>query len=233
MSTHWPLFELRLRTPELELRVPTPEDLEALADLAAEGVHDPAVMPFIEPWTDAEPAARARSVLQWHWRCWSEWSQRNWRLEFAVLADTDEGRRVVGSQAVCAKEFSVLREVLTGSWLGRRFQGRGIGTEMRAAVLHLAFAELGAEYAISDAFTDNAASFGVSRRLGYTPDGIARMVVRNRAVASRRLRLDRAGWQAHRTVDVTVEGLAACRHMFALLRSGSAGAFDASSPGDR
>ncbi len=40
---------------------------------------------------------------------------------------------------------------------------------MRAAVLHLAFAGLEAEYADSDAFTDNAASLGVSRKLGYRP----------------------------------------------------------------
>ena len=131
-----------------------------------------------------------------------------------MLSGPPDARVVVGTQKVAAKDFAVLREVATGSWLGRRHQGRGIGTEMRAAVLHLAFAGLGAEYATSDAFTDNPASFGVSRRLGYQLDGIQRMVVRDRAVTLRRLRLDRGGWQAHRTVEVTIEGLAECRDMF-------------------
>ncbi len=214
MSAHWPLFGLRLRTPNLELRVPTPEDLDALADLAAEGVHDPAVMPFQVPWTDAEPAERARATIQWQWGSRAGWRPDRWRLGLAVLSGPPDARVVVGTQEVAAKDFAVLREVATGSWLGRRFHRRGIGTEMRAAVLHLAFAGLGAEYATSDAFTDNPASFGVSRRLGYQLDGIQRMVVRDRAVTLRRLRLDRGGWQAHRTVEVTIEGLAKCRDMF-------------------
>ena len=48
------------------------------------------------------------------------------------------------------------------SWLGRAFQGRGLGTEMRAAVLAFAFDGLCATAADSSAFLDNAAS---NRRL--------------------------------------------------------------------
>ena len=82
---------------------------------------------------------------------------------------------------------------------------------MRAAVLHLAFAGLGAERARSGAFTDNAASLGVSRKLGYVADGTARHVVRDRPVTEQRLLLDRDRWAAHRTVPVRIEGLAPCR----------------------
>jgi hypothetical protein len=49
------------------------------------------------------------------------------------------GGVVVGSQGIGGRDFAVLREVHTGSWLGLRYQGQGIGTQMRAAVLHLAF----------------------------------------------------------------------------------------------
>ena len=54
-SSHWPLTDLRLQTPELELRWPSLNDLDALADLAAAGVHDPEVQPFMVAWTDASP----------------------------------------------------------------------------------------------------------------------------------------------------------------------------------
>ena len=57
----WPLFGLVLRTPRLELRVPSLEQLAALAELADEGVHDPAAMPFLVPWTDL-PAGSARPL---------------------------------------------------------------------------------------------------------------------------------------------------------------------------
>jgi RimJ/RimL family protein N-acetyltransferase len=124
-----------------------------------------------------------------------------------VLADGE----VVGTQDLGGNDFAVTREVNSGSWLGRKHHGRGIGTEMRAAVLHLGFAGLGAETALSGAHTDNAASLGVSRKLGYVPDGLGRQAVRGRLEVEQRLRLDRATWAAARTVPVTIEGLEPCR----------------------
>lgn len=112
------------------------------------------------------------------------------------------------------RRFGVRRQAETGSWLGLPYQGQGFGTEMRAAALHLAFAGLGARYAVSAAMTDNPRSLGVSRRLGYLDDGLETDVVRGAPVTLRRLRLDRARWEAHRNVDVTVEGLDACRAEF-------------------
>lgn len=56
LLSYRPLAGLRVRTPRLELRTPDPEDLGALAGLAARGVHDPAVQPFTMAWTDADRA---------------------------------------------------------------------------------------------------------------------------------------------------------------------------------
>lgn len=212
IADHWPLYRLRLRTPRLELRLPDPDDLSALAEQAAAGVHDAAVQPFIVPWTDGDPATVARRAIQWHWTTLGRWSPENWSLPLTVRADG----AVIGTQDLAAENFAVLREVHTGSWLGRAHHGHGYGTEMRAAVLHLAFAGLGADWATSEAFADNHASYGVSKKLGYADDGIARHVVAGRPVVGRRLRLDRDAWQATATVPVTVDGLAACREMFGL-----------------
>ena len=215
----WPLAGLRLLTPSLELRLGTPSDLEALAGLAADGVHEPDVQPFVVPWTDASPAERARSALQYQWRQWGAWTPDKWSLDLVVLHEDT----VVGTQVVNAKDFAVLREVSTGSWLGRAHQGKGIGTQMRAAVLQLAFEGLGALQATSGAFADNHASLGVSRKLGYADDGIERYVVRGNAVTSLRLRLDRETWQRTRWLPVTVHGLEPCLPMFGVGPVGRAG----------
>jgi RimJ/RimL family protein N-acetyltransferase len=209
---HWPLFGLRLRTPRLELRLPSLADLDELAGLAAAGVHDPAVMPFGVPWTDVPPDERARSVLQFHLRQLGEWSPQDWTLNLVV----DFGGSIAGTQGISGRDFAVLREVRTGSWLGQRYQRQGIGTEMRAAVLELAFTGLGAEYATSEAFTGNAASLGVSRKLGYLSDGIYRQVIRGQPATQHRLRLDREAWRAHRTTEVEITGLAECLPDFGL-----------------
>jgi RimJ/RimL family protein N-acetyltransferase len=212
MDKWWPLAGLRLRTPRLELRPASDSDLAALADLAAAGVHDPAVQPFTFPWTDVAPDERGRSVLTYHWSTRAAWKPDSWSLDLAVVRDGT----VVGTQGLSARDFAILREVSTGSWLGRDYHGQGIGTEMRAAVLHLAFAGLGAEYAISGAFSDNAASQRVSRKLGYADNGIERHVSRGRPATMQRFLLDRWAWEATHSVPVTVDGLEPCLPMFGL-----------------
>ncbi|MDA0566505.1 GNAT family N-acetyltransferase [Streptomonospora sp. S1-112] len=204
---NWPFSDLVLRTPRLELRLPDLAELDALGDLAAEGVHDPAFMPFAVPWTDAPPAERARAVVQYHWKTLSELRADDWRLPFAVF--TDDGP--VGVQELAATDFAVARTVHTGSWLGLRHQGRGIGTEMRRAVLHLAFEELGALAALSAVMGGNTRSLGVSRRLGYRDNGITWISLRGQRCADIRLLLERADWRADPAHPVEVTGLERCR----------------------
>jgi len=207
---YWPLPGLRLRAGRLELRLPDAADLTALAALAEAGLHDPAVQPFAVAWTDVEPAERAISTMRYHWSCWGSWQPSNWTLNLVAVLDGV----VVGMQEIGATDFAVVREVGTGSWLGTRYQGQGIGTTMRAAALALAFDGLRAEFAVSSAFVDNAASLRVSRKLGYADDGIERRVVRGKPHESQRLRIDQASWQAHRTIDVTISGLEPCLPFF-------------------
>lgn len=167
MTEPWPLWGLELRTPRLTLR---PDDDAGLAELAAEavrGVHPPEEMPFLAPWTDAEPTDLVRDTMKFYWSARVACRPENWAVNFLVRY---EGK-VIGNQGMEAKDFAVVRSVATGSWLGRRFQGNGLGTEMRAAVLMFAFDHLGAVAARSGAFADNEASQGVSRKLGYVEDG--------------------------------------------------------------
>ncbi|MDP9862714.1 MULTISPECIES: GNAT family N-acetyltransferase [Streptosporangium] len=205
---NWPLFQLRVTTPRLELRIPSLDDLDELADRAAEGVHEPGFMPFTFPWSDAAPAERARGTVQFHFGQWAGWSPEKWSCLFVVV----DGGQVVGMQELSGTDYAVTREVATGSWLGRRFQGRGIGTEMRAAVLHLAFDGLGASQATSGAFADNHASYAVSRKLGYRDDGIQLHNRLGKAVETRRLRLSRDGWST--PAGFEIHGLEPCLPLF-------------------
>jgi RimJ/RimL family protein N-acetyltransferase len=204
LADHLPIYRLRLRTERLELRLPaTFDEIADLADTAAAGVHDPDFMPFGFPWTAAKPDAAARSVALWYHRAIGRWDDQAWTLPFFVF---HEGR-AIGVQDIKGSRFAIAREVSTGSWIGRSHQGKGLGTEMRAAVLHLAFAGLGADYATSGSYDGNAASAGVSRRLGYREDGIKLPVVQDVRRIEQRWRLSRDDWEAHRTHEVTLEGL--------------------------
>ncbi|MGW2873708.1 GNAT family N-acetyltransferase [Kitasatospora sp. NPDC001225] len=210
---HWPLRGLRVSSPRLELRLPTEDELAEVADVAARGVHPPEERPFLTPWGELPPAERARHVVQLHWRRLGRWSAQDWALNLVAF---HEGRPV-GIQDMRAKEFGVRREIVSGSWLGLEFQGKGLGTEMRAAMLHLAFAELGTRSARSLSFADNHSSLAVSRRLGYRGDGIDRDVLDGRVVVSQRLRLTPEAWAGNARTPVTVTGLdEGCRALFGL-----------------
>ncbi|HUY97931.1 MAG TPA: GNAT family protein [Verrucomicrobiae bacterium] len=202
----WPLFNLRGRT----LRLATDDDGVARARLAAAGIHHPEVMPFEIPWTDAPVTELERNALQWWWRLRAECRPDAWALAAAVFLDGEP----VGVQDHMARHVSELGTVGTGSWLGRAHERRGIGREMRAAVLHLAFEGLGAVAATSAAFADNPASLAVSRALGYTPNGESWTLRRGAPARTVQLRLDRAQWLARPHPDIVIENLDGCRAMF-------------------
>ena len=63
-----------------------------------------------------------------------------WRLYFVVVVDG----RAVGEQTLIGVDFAALGTVTTFSWLSTDERGRGLGHEMRCAVLQLAFDGLGA-----------------------------------------------------------------------------------------
>ena len=216
-GSFWPLFDLVVRTPRLELRLPREEEFGSFIELADAGIHDPDTMPFFVPWTDLEPPLRARETAKWFWSNRANWSPEKWTFTAGVFVDGEP----VGMQDVGAEHFRAVRSVETGSWLGRAHQGRGLGREMREAILHLAFAGLDAEEALSGAFEDNAASLATSRAVGYAENGEARGHRRDSSARTVRFRLGREAWEQRRRDDIEILGLDRCRDMFVGLPPGT------------
>jgi RimJ/RimL family protein N-acetyltransferase len=214
-SRYWPVADLRLTTPRLVLRPFTEADLAGLADVVPDDFDTDPSLPTHH--VDDPRTAKGIAVHQSYWQAMATWSPASWRLPFVVALDG----RPVGMQELEADGFAGRRVVGSGSWLVPDVRGRGIGTEMRAAVLHLAFGGLGAEVAETEAWWDNHASLGVSRSLGYEPNGETIHVHRDRRDRIVRLRLTADRWAAvagaHPT---TVTGLDACRHLFGVAGGG-------------
>ena len=208
----WPLSRLRLRTPRLELRLVRDDDLGALAEAALAGVHDPAVMPFAMPWTDAEPDEQVRGIAQHVWRQRAGLRRDEWTLLFAVVHDG----AAIGLQDIRGHRFPERRTISTGSWLTASKQGIGLGKEMRAAVLMWAFDHLGAEVAETSAADWNGASQGVSRGLGYRENGVGRLATRPGEVSiDVRMRIEPT-WLVRPDWTLEVEGVADVRRELGL-----------------
>jgi len=213
----WPLYDLRITTADpavgqLELRVPTEAELPPFVALASRGIHPAEEMPFSIPWTDLPSPARERSSYQFYMSTRAGWAVDDWILTCGVWVDGEPA----GFQDLRAHEFPRFRTVGTGSWVGRSFQGRGIGKLMRQAILALAFDHLGALVAETEAFVDNPASARVSLGVGYEPNGIGQLPQRGVPHDSQRFRMTIEGWRARARPTVTVEGLDDCLEMFGL-----------------
>ena len=160
---------MQVRTPRLSLLGATDELLERLVPTVRKGVATEPP-PFDDPISFYEDSPER----EWRWLR-AVWSGRgrvgagSWRLYFVVVVDGE----TVGMQDLVGRDFTRFGTVTTFSWLSPDVRGRGIGKEMRQAVLHLAFEGLGAREAGSDAFVDNHASNRVSEALGYVPNGVS------------------------------------------------------------
>jgi RimJ/RimL family protein N-acetyltransferase len=208
----WPLFDLRIDTPRVSLRYPEDDALELVAQAATTGIHDADAMPFYVPWSRAQPPALQRNILQFAWSRRASLRPTDWHLPFVVF----DGEQAVGVQDLFAQAFPTARTVDTGSWLIRSAQGRGIGKEMRAAALHLAFEGLGAQEAYSASFADNPASAAVSVANGYEPNGAVVLEREGRAARNLKWVLTRDRWAASRRTDIVVTGLADCLTLLGL-----------------
>ncbi len=181
----WPPLGLRITAGPLELRGIGEAEVLALLDVVRGGVHAPDAMPFYFPWTMAPDDELPLNYVQWWARQLAMFNRDEWSLDLAVLWHG----QVVGCQGVATRDFLTLRYGETGSWLGLAHQGRGIGTAMRQAWCAFLFDHLGFELVTSAAFTDNPASLRVSEKVGYVPDGLARLKRLDAPAESQRLRL--------------------------------------------
>jgi RimJ/RimL family protein N-acetyltransferase len=205
----WPFFDLRIRSGDVVLRGVTDSDVEPLLAALPEDLElDPRLEPFDSLPDDLD---RERRFVSGFWRHRGQWSPSSWCLDLAV----EHAGEVVGVQALEADDFPTLRTVDSASWLAGHVRGRGLGTAMRTGILALAFERLGAQAAVTSAEHVNAASLGVSRRLGYADNGVGRVHGAEGAVDLQYLRLTREAWKASgRTAEL--EGFEACLPWFGL-----------------
>ncbi|WP_205326961.1 GNAT family N-acetyltransferase [Glycomyces sp. YM15] len=213
-----PLFRLLIRSTRLELRLPHPDELPAVAAAAASGIHRPDERPFLagpgeRSWALLPPQERAMSLIQWNLSALGAWKPTKWRLELAAFVDGEP----IGVQAVHAEHYAITRQVTTGSWLRLDRHGQGLGTEMREAALALVFDHLDGAWARTFTYDHNVASNRVSEKLGYEPDGVDIVAKEDgKAHVVHRYRMSAAVWRSRARPDVKVDGVAPVRSWFGL-----------------
>jgi RimJ/RimL family protein N-acetyltransferase len=210
----YPAFDVSVTTPRLELRSATDDLLGQLVPLVRQGKAAAEPPPYDDPisFYEKDPEVRVQRWLQAIWRGRGRVEPDSWRLYFAVVV----GGEPVGMQDLIGDRFSTLGSVTTFSWLSADARGMGLGREMRAAVLQLAFEGLGAREASSDAFLDNHASNAVSRALGYAENGTDWDTRQGEPALLQRWRLTREAWMPQRRSDIDLRGVAACRTLLSV-----------------
>lgn len=210
----YPLLDLRVSTPFLELRAATDELLDQLAPVVHAGKMNADPSPYDDPisFHEDDPDLRVAKWLRSMWRARGNVDADRWRLNFVVVVNGEP----VGMQDVIGVSFATFGTVTSFSWLSADHRGRGLGKEMRQAILHLAFEGLGAKEASSDAFVDNLGSNAISRALGYEPDGFDWATRRGEPARLNRWRLSRKTWEERRRTDIDLHNVDACQALLPL-----------------
>jgi len=208
---YWPLFDLRLTTPDLTLAVATEADQVPLSDLLPDDVElDPALPEYA---IDDVRIQRGIATHQAYWKVFGDWRTESWMLPFSVF----RGDELIGLQRIEGEDFLATRTVDSFSMLSPDVRGKGYGKQMRDAVLALAFGPLEAARAITSAWQDNHASLGVSRAVGYVANGEALCRRGDGVDVMIHLRLTREDWLARSDRPaVEISGFEPCRPLFGL-----------------
>ncbi len=192
----------------MELRGATDDLLAQLLPTVRGGVVEGQPDPFDDPMSLYEDnPVRERKWLQAIWRGRGNVRPDSWRLYFVIML----GEQAVGMQDLIGVNFDTLRTVTSFSWLAPSARQQGLGREMRAAILHLAFEGLGAAEATSEAFFDNVASNRVSEVMGYQPNGRDWATRRGEPAVLNRWRLGRDDWVLGRRGDIELIGVEECK----------------------
>lgn len=203
----YPPLNVQVHTPALSLMGATDELLARLVPTVRKGIATEPPWPFDDPMSlYKDSPEREWGWLRGVWAGRGRVSDSFWRLYFVVVVDGEP----VGMQDLVGKNFSAFGTVSSFSWLGPDVRGRGLGREMRQAVLHLAFEGLGAREAGSDAFFDNHASNRISATVGYEPNGLDWDTRKGEAAAINRWRLTREQWVKGRRDDISLVGVDDC-----------------------
>lgn len=210
--SYWPLFDLVVATRDLVLTPVTETDLARAADLLPPDVElDPAATRYE---LSDERLQRGIVTHQHYWTCYGTWNPLAWRLPFAVRRDGE----YIGCQELEGTDFPTLRSVDSSSYLVGGARGHGLGKQMRQAVLALAFGPLGARAAVTSAWRDNDSSLGVSRALGYRPNGETLHRRGEDVDVMVHMRLTRADWLATGADEqVRISGFEPCHVLFGLV----------------
>lgn len=207
----WPLFDLHLSAPPLELRPMNEADQALIAKFLPDDVElNPAATTYAMP---NDHINRGVIVHQGYWKAYGNWKPEEWRLGFLVLVDGEP----IGVQELEGNDFVRLRTVDTSSFLVPKGRGLGHGKRMRQAVLSLAFGPMEAQAAITSAWHDNHASLGVSRALGYRPNGEMLERRDDGRDVMLHMRLTRESWlESEQSAGITIGGFEPCRPLFGL-----------------
>jgi ribosomal-protein-alanine N-acetyltransferase len=153
---------VQIRGPELVLRYPDENDVDALFELGS----DPEVVRFFSWGPYREPG----EALYFVERLARERVSGE-RLEF-VIASRSSGQ-VLGLTGL--SEFSARdRRAVIGTWLGRSHWGTGVNAASKELLLAFAFETLGLLRVSAYANPANARSVAALERLGFAREGVLR-----------------------------------------------------------
>ena len=174
--------DLRITCGEVTLKIVPIRDYPTLAANVTNGLFPDGSSITMGTWYDPEHLeVSARRTLGYHFDRLT-WAKKNkWDFVFGIYvpaseefpANTRDGVVLAGVQSIGTEDdYAHTGEAGTGSYLAPQYRAHGYGKQARAAIVDFAFSHMGVNHMLTSALVYNDQSNGVSRAIGYEPDGI-------------------------------------------------------------
>ncbi len=185
------LYEITIKTPKLELRLPNSSDAEELAQVLTNGIQKENEPHFMEENLYGKSVEdNTKWLREFIGKSIKEWNKEDWHIPFAVFYKG----KVIGLVTMFSHNFPITQGYGISYWIGLQYQGHGLGTEAFQALLFFGFVGLGAQEAYAGAYSDNIPSLHLMEKLGFVFNGEYWMARQGKAIKDRRMRLPKENW---------------------------------------
>lgn len=154
-------YPMELRGRTLHLRLPRPDDAEALFALASD--------PDVTRWFSWGPYVSAAEPAAWI-EAQESRRERGDQLDFVIVADGGRIAGVTGLSELVHRD----RRATVGTWLGKEFWGTGANAESKSLLVRLAFKTCGLDRLTAYSNPTNERSARALEKVGFTREGTLR-----------------------------------------------------------
>src|SRR5579863_7202395 len=135
------LYNVKIITPRLVMRVPNEKGIKELAEVLTNGIQKEGQPHFMEDNLYGKSLdENIKGLQEFVEKSIQEWNKDDWHIPFAIFSE----EKPIGLVTMFSHNFPITQGFGVSYWIGLSYQGKGLGTEAFQGILSFGFNGLNA-----------------------------------------------------------------------------------------